>query len=86
MAQETGYLKKAGNISVDGTKIHANAGKHSAVSCKRAAELTGETEKEAAELIGKAEETDSKALKEGLTPKIPAVSRMGGLLRCSPMN
>jgi transposase len=32
MARETGYLKKVGNISVDGTKIKANASKHSAVS------------------------------------------------------
>jgi hypothetical protein len=65
-------LKKAGNISVDGTKIHANAGKHSAVSCKRAVEMTAEAEKEAAELTGKAEEAESKPLEEGLT--IPEVS------------
>jgi transposase len=48
MAQEMGYLKKAGNISVDGTKILANASKHSAVSYNRAVQMTGETEKEVA--------------------------------------
>jgi hypothetical protein len=32
MAQETGYLKKTRNISADRTKIHANVGRHSAVS------------------------------------------------------
>ncbi|MDR1931057.1 MAG: transposase, partial [Treponema sp.] len=32
IAQETGHLKKLGNISVDGTKIKANASKHKAVS------------------------------------------------------
>jgi hypothetical protein len=32
IAQETGHIKKLGNISVDGRKIKANAGKHKAVS------------------------------------------------------
>jgi transposase len=32
IAWETRHLKKTGNISVDETKLHANAGKHSAVS------------------------------------------------------
>jgi transposase len=66
MAQEMGYLKKMGNISVDGTKIHANASKHSAVSYKRAAEMIAEAEKEVGELIAKAEEADSRPLEEGL--------------------
>ncbi|MDR2070395.1 MAG: transposase, partial [Treponema sp.] len=67
MAQEMGYLKKVGNISVDGTKIHANASKHSAVSYKRAAQMIEETEQEVARLIQKAEEADSRPLEEGLT-------------------
>jgi hypothetical protein len=62
-----GYLKKVGNISVDGTKIHANAGKHSAVSYKRAAEMIAEAEKEVGELVAKAEEADSRPLEAGLT-------------------
>jgi transposase len=49
LAREVGKLKKAGGISVDGTKIHANASKHSAVSRKRAKEtiavLEGEMRK-----------------------------------------
>ena len=32
IAGELGYLKKVGGVSVDGTKIKANASKHSAVS------------------------------------------------------
>jgi transposase len=67
MAQEMGYLKKVGNISVDGTKIHANASKHSAVSYKRAAEKIAEAEEEVAGLLAKAEEADSEPLEEGLT-------------------
>jgi hypothetical protein len=67
MAQEMGYLKKVGNISVDGTKVHANASKHSAVSYKRAVEMIEEAEKEVGELIAKAEDADSRSLEEGLT-------------------
>jgi hypothetical protein len=62
------HLKKAGGggISVDGTKIHANADKHAAVSCKRATEMIAEIEREAAELVAKAESADSTPLEEGL--------------------
>jgi hypothetical protein len=55
-------VQEMGNISVDGTKIHANAGKHSAVSYKRS---LGEAGEEVAELIKKAEEADSRSLEEG---------------------
>jgi transposase len=67
MAQELGYLKKVGNISVDGTKIHANASKHSAVSYKYAVKMIAEAEAEVAQLIQKAEEADSRPLEDGLT-------------------
>jgi hypothetical protein len=50
MAREMGQLKKVGGISVDGTKIHANASKHSAVSYKYAVEMISEAEREVAEL------------------------------------
>jgi uncharacterized protein YfcZ (UPF0381/DUF406 family) len=52
---------------VDGTKIHANGSKHSAVSYKRVAEMIEEAEGEVEELIQKAEAADSVPLKEGLT-------------------
>jgi transposase len=70
IARETRKLKKVGGISVDGTKIRANASKHSAVSYKRAGEMIAELEKEVEELMKKAEEADSTPLEEGLT--IPA--------------
>jgi hypothetical protein len=53
-------LKKVGNISEDGSKVHANASKHRAVNYKRAIEMIGEGEKEVAEMMGKAEEADSR--------------------------
>ncbi|MDR2795482.1 MAG: transposase, partial [Spirochaetaceae bacterium] len=67
MALERGYLKKEGNISVDGTKIHTNASKHSAVSYKRAVQMIEEAKQEVKELIGKTEEADSRPLDEDLT-------------------
>jgi len=39
LARQMKKLKKAGGASADGTKIHANASKHKAVSYKRAGEI-----------------------------------------------
>ncbi|MDR0629964.1 MAG: transposase [Treponema sp.] len=74
MAQEMGYMKQVGNISVDGTKIHANASKHSAVSYQRAKEMIEEAEKEVEELLAKAEDADSRPLEDGL--RIPEEIRL----------
>ena len=51
----------------DGTKIQANASKHSAVSYERAGEMVEELEREVKQLMAKAEEADSKPLQEGLS-------------------
>lgn len=67
LAQELGHLKKVGGVSVDGTKIKANASKHSAVSYKRAGEMIRQLELEVEELTRKAEEADSAPLEDGLT-------------------
>ena len=67
LAQELGCLKQLGGISVDGTKVKANASKHAAVSYKRAGEMIELLEKEVAELIQKAEDADSVPLEDGLT-------------------
>jgi len=67
LARELGHLKKIGGISVDGTKIKANASKHSAVSYKRAGELIEQLEIEVDELMRKADESDSAPLEDGLT-------------------
>ena len=57
-AQELGVLKKRGGVSVDGTKIQANASKHSAVSYRRAGEMIAELESEVQELLAQAEAAD----------------------------
>jgi transposase len=67
LAKELGCLKKVGGISIDGTKIKANASKHAAVSYKRAGEMIEQLESEVAELIKKAEDADSVQLEDGLT-------------------
>ncbi len=67
MAQETAGLKKVGTVSVDGTKIKANASKHSAVSYKHAGEQIELLRKEVEQLTAKAEQTDNVPLDDGLS-------------------
>ena len=58
VAAQSGVMKKVGTVSVDGTKIHANASKHSAVSYSRAQEMLEQLENEVAALTEKAEQSD----------------------------
>jgi len=67
MAVELGHLKKIGGVSIDGTKINANASKHAAVSYKRAGEMIKQLELEIEELTSMAEKADSTPLDDGLT-------------------
>jgi transposase len=67
MGVELGHLKKIGGVSIDGTKINANASKHSAVSYKRAGEMIEQLELEIEELTSMAEKADSTPLDDGLT-------------------
>jgi len=63
LAKQMKKLKKAGGASADGTKIHANASKHKAVSYKRAGEIIEGLKEEVKELVRMAEEADGKAEK-----------------------
>lgn len=67
MAQETAGLNKVGTVSVDGTKIKANASKHSAVSYKHAGEQIELLRKEVEQLTAKAEKIDTVPLDDGLS-------------------
>ena len=67
LATELGHLKKLGGISIDGTKIKANASKHSAVSYKKAQALIERLSGEVKQLMDKAENADSKPLEDGLS-------------------
>ena len=65
LAQKAGYLE-LGNISLDGSKIHADASKSKAVSYKRLQELKSLLEQEVQELLALAEQADQVELPEGL--------------------
>lgn len=67
LALNTDKLKKVGTVSVDGTKLKANASKHSAVSYKRAGEQIELLRTEVEELMAKAEDADSSPLDDGLS-------------------
>ncbi len=63
-------LTQVGTVSVDGTKIQANASKHAAVSCQRAGEMIAQLELEVAQLIERAQQAQARETQEPLD--IPA--------------
>lgn len=67
MARETAGLKKVGTVSIDGTKIKANASKHSAVSYKHAGRQIELLRQEVEQLTAKAGQTDNIPLDDGLS-------------------
>ena len=60
-------LLKVGTVSIDGTKILANASKHAANSYGKAGELIATLENEVTQLLAKAADADSTPLEDGLT-------------------
>jgi len=60
-------LKKVGGISVDGSKIAANASKHAAVSYDHATQMIAQLELEVRALTAKAEAADNTPLEDGLS-------------------
>lgn len=65
LAREAGQLE-LGNISLDGSKIHADASKSKAVSYKRLLELKTLLQQEVQELLALGEQADQAELPEGL--------------------
>jgi transposase len=68
VAHEMG-LMKLGSVSLDGTKIKANASKHHALSWEHACKLEKQLKGEIEELLRKAQRADQEDLPEGM--KIP---------------
>jgi transposase len=66
LAREMGLLK-VGTVALDGTKIHANASKHSALSYEHAGRIEAQLKAEVAELMAKAEAADKAGLPDGLS-------------------
>src|ERR671932_2514577 len=66
LAREMGVLK-LGTIALDGTKIHANASRHSALSYEHASKIELQLQAEVAELMAKAEAADQADVPDGMS-------------------
>jgi len=64
-AYEMGLLK-IGKVSIDGSKVNANASKHKAMSYKRACELEKRFKSEIAYLLKQAEKADNTVIDDGM--------------------
>ena len=69
VAREMGVLK-LGTVALDGTKIHANASRHSALSYEHAGRIEAQLRAEVADLMAKAEAADQADVPDGMS--IPA--------------
>ena len=66
LAREMGVLK-LGTVALDGTKIHANASRHSALSYEHAGKIEAQLKAEVAELMAKAEAADQANIPDGMS-------------------
>ena len=66
LAREMGVLK-LGTVALDGTKIHANASRHSALSYGHASQIEAQLKAEVAELMARAEAADAADVADGLS-------------------
>jgi transposase len=66
LAREMGLLK-LGMVALDGTKIHANASRHSALFYEHAGRLEAQLQAEVAELMAKAEAADQADSPDGMS-------------------
>jgi transposase len=80
LAQEAGVLK-LGTISLDGTKIHADASKSKAVSYQRLLDLEGHLRAEVEALFVLAEQADQRAVPDGMVVAEEIATRQARLVR-----
>ena len=80
LAQETGVLK-LGTISLDGTKMHADASRHNAVSYKRLREWETQLRAEIEELFILSEQSDQREIPDGLVVREEMARREDRLAR-----
>jgi hypothetical protein len=66
LAREMGVLKM-GTVALDGTKIHASASRHSALSYEHAGKIEAQLQAEVAELMARAEAADQADLPDGMS-------------------
>ena len=66
LAREMGVLQM-GTVALDGTKIHANASRHSALSYEHAGKIEAQLKAEVADLLAKAEAADHADVPDGMS-------------------
>src|SRR6516164_1312910 len=66
LAREMGVLQ-LGTVALDGTKIHANASRHSALSYEHAGKLEAQLKAEVGTLLAKAEAADQADIPDGMS-------------------
>jgi transposase len=66
LAREMGLLK-LGTLALDGTKIHANASRHSALSYEHAGKIEAQLKAEVAALLAQAEAADTADIPDGMS-------------------
>ncbi len=66
VAREMGVLK-LGTVALDGTKSHANASRHSALSYEHAGKIEAQLQAEVADLMAKAEAADQADVPDGMS-------------------
>ena len=80
LAREMGVLK-LGTVALDGTKIHANASRHSALSYEPAAKIEAQLKAEVADLLAKAEAADQADEPDGMSIPDELVRRQDRLAK-----
>src|SRR5262245_53549014 len=60
-------MLKMGTVALDGTKIHANASRHSALSYEHAGKIEAQLKAEVAELLARAEAADQADVLDGMS-------------------
>ena len=66
LAREMGLLK-LGTVALDGTKVRANASRHSALSYEHAGKIEAQLKAEVAELVARAEAADQADVEDGMS-------------------
>jgi transposase len=66
VARQLGVLK-LGKVSLDGTKVHANASKHSALSWEHACQIEAQLQAEVEQLMRLADEADEAEIPDGMS-------------------
>ena len=80
LAREAGMVK-LGTVALDGTKVHANASRHSALSYEHAAKIEAQLKAEVEELMALAEAADTADVPDGMS--VPEeLARRADRLQC----